>query len=80
MVGADKGYRDGSIHFYTPYRDGMTAEQREFNYKHKKMMARHEMVNKRMKQFENLNQWRHRNDEKHKLCFGAIINIPQLDF
>jgi hypothetical protein len=26
-----------------------------------------------------LNNWRHRDDAKHKLCFGAIINITLLD-
>jgi hypothetical protein len=79
QAAADKGYQDGNTHFYTPHRQAITADQRQFNWNHKKMMARHEMINKRVKQFEVLNQWRHLNDDKHKICFGAVVNLTQLE-
>jgi hypothetical protein len=75
---ADKGYNDGFEYFYTPYLNPFSEEHRIFNWRHKKMMARHEMVNKRMKEFKVLRSWRHFDDAKHRLCFGAIINIIQL--
>jgi hypothetical protein len=75
---ADKGYQDGNVHFMTPVNNPITEQMKNFNKKHKVMMARHEMVNKRMKQFDILRRWHHRDDEFHKICFGAIINITQL--
>ena len=78
MVLADKGYRDGDSTFRTPIANATTEGARLFNRQHKAAMARHENVNKRIKQFNVLRSWRHKDDEKHKLCFGAILNITQI--
>ena len=79
---ADKGYSDGQRHFHTPIPNAITPAAKLFNKQHKQIMARHENVNKRIKQFDILRSWRHKEDAKHKICFGAIVNITQicLDF
>jgi hypothetical protein len=75
---ADKGYNDQNIHFLTPFNRVQNEAQKTFNIKHKKIMARHEKVNKRIKQFDILNRFRHKNDLKHKLFFYAVVNITQI--
>jgi hypothetical protein len=62
----------------TPIANAVTEGARLFNRQHKAAMARHENVNKRIKQFNVLRSWRHKDDEKHKLCFGAILNLTQI--
>ena len=73
-VVADKGYK-GDTKVCTPY-DAI-------NKGHKRAMAlgraRHEIVNRRIKQFGALQGiWRHGND-KHGLVFRAAITIVQLE-
>jgi hypothetical protein len=41
-------------------------------------MARHEKVNKRLKDFAVMKDFRHRSDEKHRIIFLALINIIQI--
>jgi hypothetical protein len=73
-----EGGRDNNIYFHTPFTKAETEAARDFNRKHKMLMSRHEMINKRIKQFDILRRYRHNNDQKHMVCFGAIINITQL--
>jgi hypothetical protein len=75
---ADKGYRDGhgdDSKFVTPIENPYDAELRAFNRSHKRYMARHETVNKRVKQFFVLrHQYRH-DLLRHRDCFNAVINV-----
>ncbi len=66
---ADKVYKDPlSFILPTPQNKGL----------HGVIMARHEHVNGRIKQFEILNQ-RFRNQlEKHPIVFHAVVNVTQL--
>ena len=67
---ADKTYRDE--HFVNPFNDPNSAALQ------KTIMARHETVNKRVKQFRVLqNCFRHAVD-KHQICFYAVCNLTQL--
>jgi len=75
---ADKGYRDGGQFFITPFTNPGNLLEMNFNRQHKKVMARSESVNKRIKQFNVLHQFRHE-EQKHYTCFAAVINITQLD-
>eukprot|EP00474_Spongospora_subterranea_P000466 CRZ00924.1 hypothetical protein [Spongospora subterranea] len=74
---ADKGYR-GCRQFSTPFGDPQTQYARTFNRQHKRIMARSETVNKRIKHFAVLRSWRHKSDELHCKCFGAIMQITQI--
>lgn len=66
---ADKGYRD-SNYFILP--------NEQNNIRHKKIMSRHETVNKRIRHFNILkNKFRH-NKQLHGKCFHAVVNITQL--
>lgn len=65
---ADKGY-SGDINFITP---NDTNGKR-----HKQIMARHETVNKRMKQFNVLKKKFHHDVVKHPRCFYSILNITE---
>ena len=68
---ADKGYRDDD-YFITPLSDPATRRVQ------KKIMARHETINARMKAFNILsNTYRH-DLSKHPKCFLAIANIVHL--
>ncbi|KDO22032.1 hypothetical protein SPRG_12241 [Saprolegnia parasitica CBS 223.65] len=70
---ADKGYRD-PVYFRYPDDGGLQTNRRQ-----KKIMARHETVNRRLKQFRVLqSRFRHAL-EKHPICFHAVVNITQLD-
>ena len=67
---ADKTYRD--VHFINPLDDPNSRALQ------KVIMARHETVNKRLKQFRVLqNCFRHELD-KHQMCFYAVSNLTQL--
>ena len=68
---ADKGYR-GPLCFISPDNYPTTR------IRQKRIMARHETVNRRIRQFEVLEQ-RFRHDlTKHSTCFHAVVNITQL--
>jgi hypothetical protein len=69
MTVADLGYRD-SRYFITPNRENSSI--------HKKVMARHETVNRRMKQFNVLGQVFRHPLHKHARCFRAVLNITQI--
>lgn len=45
---------------------------------HKRIMSRHETVNKRIRQFKILNDIFRHNIQNHPLIFHAIVNITQL--
>lgn len=66
---ADKGYNDAQ-YFILPSESN--------SQRHKIIMSRHETVNKRIKQF-NVLQNRFRHDlSLHKKCFHSVINLTQL--
>lgn len=69
LVLADKGYR-GSRYFITPNEDN--------GIRHKQIMARHETVNKKLKQFKILSEKYRHSLERHPMCFHAIVNITQI--
>ena len=69
---ADLGYADPN-YFITP------RYQPETSIQQKEIMARHETVNKRFKQFSVLKTtFRHQID-LHCLCFYAVVNIVELE-
>lgn len=68
---ADRGYRDDQF-FINPYNNPQSVVQQ------KQIMARHETVNKRLKQFSVLDiPFRH-DVYLHPRCFHAVANITQL--
>jgi hypothetical protein len=68
---ADDTYKDGNYFIYPSAYPESVALQ-------KQIMARHEKINSRLKQFSVLTQaFRHRID-LHPLCFHAIANVTQL--
>jgi len=68
---ADKGYRDNNF-FITPNSNPESTLQQ------KKIMARHESINARIKAFKIVGgTFRHAVD-KHQSCFYAVANIVQL--
>lgn len=72
---ADGGYRGHPIYFDTPWRvlDNIYQSSRKALAR-----ARHETINRRIKQWRCMKeQWRH-GLEKHGLAFHAIANIEQL--
>ena len=68
---ADRGYSD-TRYFYTPAHYPKTASQQ------KQIMARHETVNARLKQFGVLKQVFRHSVDKHSECFFAVVNIVEL--
>ena len=73
MCVADGGYRDGYEHFETP--TGLN----NYDQRMKKLArARHETVNKRIKQFKVLSEQFRHPLEKHGICFRACANLTQL--
>lgn len=66
---ADKGYNDRSF-FILP--------NEENKIEHKFIMSRHETVNKRIRQFNILNNKFRHPLPFHKPCFHAIVNLTQL--
>lgn len=66
---ADKGYPDQQ-YFITP--------TEENGNRHKEIMARHETVNKRLKQFKVLRERFRHNLQKHPRCFYAVANITEI--
>jgi hypothetical protein len=70
---ADRGYRD--IHFVTPY--SCRTERSLRVLKH--LLARHETVNKRFKDFVILREIYRHDLDFHIYCFQAVANIVQLN-
>jgi hypothetical protein len=68
---ADKGYRDGNF-FVTPISDPDSAATQ------KKIMARHETINARLKAFRVLSTPFRHDIDLHETCFYAVANIVQL--
>lgn len=66
---ADKGYRDNRF-FLLP-----TEQNKK---KHKRIMARHETVNKRLKQFKILHETYRHHLSKHPIVFHAVANLTQI--
>lgn len=48
------------------------------HYLHKRVMSRHETVNKRIKQFKIIKYSFRHNVEKHPMVFYAVVNLVQL--
>lgn len=69
MTLADKGYRDN--HFFI-------LPNETNNLIHKKIMSRHETVNKRIRQFKILKDCYRHSLNKHPLIFHAVVNITQI--
>lgn len=66
---ADKGYREPR-YFILPNETNKTI--------HKRIMSRHETVNKRLKQFLILKQPFRHDLKKHPMVFKAVANLVQL--
>lgn len=69
MTLADKGYRDSNFFLLPTERNGIL---------HKKIMSRHETVNKRVRQFKILKETFRHPLVKHPTVFHAVVNITQL--
>lgn len=69
---ADKGYTDEQ-YFINPIHHNNLAVARQ-----KEIMARHETVNRRLKQFGVLGtRFRHQL-RRHPMCFHAVVNLTEL--
>lgn len=66
---ADDGYKDAKYFLLPNCADAQ---------RHKRIMARHETVNKRIKQFKVLSETFRHDIGLHKLCFHAVVNLTQL--
>ena len=72
---ADKGYR-GVVKCMTDF----DAESKEHKAFMSNARARHETVNRRLKEYQSLKQlWRH-DVNKHHLVFKCVVTIVQLEF
>ena len=69
---ADKGYGDARYFINPNNADGVNLARQ------KEIMARHETVNRRLKQFGILSQRFRHSLQLHPICFDAIVNITQL--
>ena len=70
---ADKGYRGEPNKIITP-----TQNSGPFNKQLKLIMARHELINKRIKEFSCMNStWRH-GWKSHILAFYAVVSLTQI--
>lgn len=69
MTLADKGYKDNRFFLLPNELNG--------NY-HKKIMARHETVNKRLRQYKILKNTFRNTLKKHPTVFHAVVNLTQL--
>jgi hypothetical protein len=70
-VVADKGYRDNR-YFINPLDDP------DSSILQKSIMARHETINRRIKQFHVLTDTFRHDIDKHQICFYAVCNLTQL--
>lgn len=71
---ADKGYTDKE-YFMIPVENPANQHDYEYNRIHKKFMARHEVINARLKEFQCLKQLFRHDREFHAVCFSAVANI-----
>lgn len=65
---ADRGYNDEKF-FILPNEENMKL--------HKRILARHETINKRIKQFNILSVPFRNNLKRHPMVFHAILNLTQ---
>lgn len=71
---ADGGYKDGGVFAVTP--NGLNSTEQQMK---KIVRARHETVNRRLKQFNALHRtFRHNVSRRHSSVFRAVANITQL--
>lgn len=75
MVEADRGYRGEYYHVRTPIDYDSEWEKKQKG----KLMARHETVNRRFKQFGVLKQTFRHNLGVHRTVFEAVVVITQLN-
>jgi DDE superfamily endonuclease len=76
LVEADRGYRGRDVKARTPDDFVSQSDKRA----KERARARHETVNRRLKQWRCMGQkWRHCRS-KHKLAFGAVAVITQMAF
>ena len=74
MIIADKGYRGEPTKIIAP----IEGDNSNFNREHKLIMARHEHINKRVKDFKCMSDtWRH-GWESHIPTFYAVIALTQI--
>lgn len=66
---ADKGYKD-KAYFIAPDAENQTL--------HKRLMSRHDVVQKRLKRFEILKRKYRHSLDKHPMVFRAVANLTQL--
>ena len=78
MPAADRGYQDNRDRFYTPLRSPQTNRDRQLNRELKLIQARHEMVNRRFKDFRCLKEQFRHSRKQHKKVFAACANLVQL--
>lgn len=71
MTVADKGYND-SIFFLFPKQNDPAAKRKH------KIMARHETVNRRIKQFRVMGEKFRHSLFLHPRCFHAVINLIEI--
>ena len=75
MIIADKVYKGMPAQIITPIEE----ENSNFNRQHKLIMARHEHINKRVKDFMSMSDtWRH-GWEAHIPTFYAVIALTQIN-
>ena len=70
---ADSGYRDRNSPALTP-----TGHNNDVERKRAVIRARHEVVNRRLKQFAVLGHKFRHDREKHAIAFRAVANVTQL--
>ena len=69
---ADEGYNDTRYFIFPRQYPGSRVRQ-------KKLMARHETVNKRIRQWKVLSHDRFRHElELHRICFRSVVNITEI--
>jgi hypothetical protein len=74
MIIADKGYRGEATKIVTP----VAQNGHPMNRQHKLIMARHEHINKRIKDFTLMSRvWRH-GWQSHILAFYAVVSLTQI--
>ena len=74
MIIVDKGYKGVPTQIITPIEE----ENSNFNRQHKLIMARHEHINKRVKDFKSMSDtWRY-GWEAHIPTFYAVISLTQI--
>ena len=75
---ADNGY-DGESKYITPIRgSGLTNNEKMYNRWVRTGLARHENINKRLKQYKVLNTVFRHDEEFHNKCFMACAVLTQL--